>query len=52
MVLGTGYRATVDALTTEQRDKVRATVLDSLRSNAVTYIRTDVVFGTVVRPPR
>ena len=50
IVLGTGYRATVDALSQEQRDRVRGWLLSELRSLAVTAVRTDVVFGTARRP--
>jgi len=50
IVLGTGYRATVDALGQEQRDRVRGWLLSELRSRAVTTVRTDVVFGTARRP--
>jgi SAM-dependent methyltransferase len=50
IVLGTGYRATVDALSQEQRDRVRGWLLSELRSRAVTTVRTDVVFGTARRP--
>jgi len=49
-VLGSGYRATVDALSPEQRDRVRERLLSALRSDAVTSLRTDVVFGTAERP--
>jgi len=50
VVLGSGYRATVDALDQEQRDLVRGQVLGELRSRGVTALRTDVVFGTAQRP--
>jgi ubiquinone/menaquinone biosynthesis C-methylase UbiE len=50
VVLGTGYRATVDALSPEQRDRVRKEVLAGLRSRGITSLRTDVVFGTAERP--
>ena len=46
----TGYRATVDALSPEQRDRVRKEVLAGLRSRGITSLRTDVVFGTAERP--
>ena len=46
IVLGSGYRATVDALSPEQLNRVRARLLGLLRSSAVTTLRTDVVFGT------
>ena len=50
IVLGSGYRATVDALSPEQRDRVRGSVLAELRSREITSLRTDVVFGTAARP--
>jgi hypothetical protein len=50
IVLGTGYRATVDALSQEQRDRVRGWLLSELRSLAVTTVRTDAVSGTARRP--
>jgi ubiquinone/menaquinone biosynthesis C-methylase UbiE len=50
VVLGSGYRATVDALSPEQRDHVRERLLSALRSDEVTSLRTDVVFGTAERP--
>jgi len=46
----TGYRATVDALSPEQRDRVRENLLAGLRSHEVTSLRTDVVSGTAERP--
>jgi ubiquinone/menaquinone biosynthesis C-methylase UbiE len=46
VVLGSGYRATVDALTPPQRDQVRGRLLGELRSRNVTALQTDVVFGT------
>jgi len=59
VVLGSGYRATVDALSPVQRDRVRAGLLADLRRvenkgvqgvQGVTSLRTDVVFGTAARP--
>jgi ubiquinone/menaquinone biosynthesis C-methylase UbiE len=50
VVLGSGYRATVDALSPKQRDRVRERLLSALRSDEVTSLRTDVVFGTAERP--
>jgi len=50
IVLGSGYRATVDALSPDQRDHVRQSLLAELRSREVTVLRTDVVFGTATRP--
>jgi ubiquinone/menaquinone biosynthesis C-methylase UbiE len=50
VVLGSGYRATVDALTTDQRDQVRSRLLQRLRSAGIATLRTDVVFATARRP--
>ena len=50
IVLGTGYRATIDALDHEQCAQVRQRLLSELRSRNLTKIRTDVVFGTATRP--
>lgn len=49
IVLGSGYRATIDALSPDQREYVRETVLAELRLRQVTVVRTDVVFGTASR---
>jgi ubiquinone/menaquinone biosynthesis C-methylase UbiE len=49
VVLGTGYRATVDALSRDQRDLVQGRVLRALRSRGITDLRTDVVFSTALR---
>jgi hypothetical protein len=49
VVLGSGYRATVQALDPAQRDRVRDRVLSDLRSGQVTALRTDVVFGTAAK---
>lgn len=50
IVLGSGYRATIEALSQEQRDTVREHVIRELSSADVTAVRTDVVFGTAERP--
>jgi ubiquinone/menaquinone biosynthesis C-methylase UbiE len=50
IVLGSGYRGTVDALGPEQSDTVRDQVLAILSSRAVRTLRTDVVFGTATKP--
>jgi ubiquinone/menaquinone biosynthesis C-methylase UbiE len=49
VVLGSGYRATVDALSPAQRELVRERLLAVLREREVTTVRTDVVFGTARR---
>ncbi|MGZ6565781.1 MAG: class I SAM-dependent methyltransferase, partial [Solirubrobacteraceae bacterium] len=46
IVLGSGYRATVDALGDELRQRLRERVVGELRSRGVTKVRNDVVFGS------
>ena len=50
VVLGTGYRATVEHLSSTQREAIHDRLLVRLRSQAVRTLRTDVVFGTADRP--
>jgi hypothetical protein len=50
VVLGSGYRATVDALSPDRRDRLRERLLAGLRSDGVTSLRTDVVYATAERP--
>ncbi|MGZ4310633.1 MAG: hypothetical protein ACXVR1_00875 [Solirubrobacteraceae bacterium] len=50
MVLGSGYRATVDALSPPQRTQLRDRVVGRLREDGVTEVRTDVVFAIAERP--
>jgi len=50
IVLGTGYRATIDALGQDQRDQVHHRLLAELRSRSITTVSTDVIFGTANRP--
>ena len=50
IVLGSGYRATVDALGPSQSDRVRSDLRAGLRADGVTVLRTDVVYGTARRP--
>jgi ubiquinone/menaquinone biosynthesis C-methylase UbiE len=49
IVLGSGYRATVDAFSPAVRDRVRSQLLAGLRADGVTELRTDVVYGTALR---
>jgi hypothetical protein len=49
-VLGTGYRATIDALSPDQQDLLREQVVTALDGRNVTSIRTDVVYGLATRP--
>lgn len=49
VALGTGYRATIDALSGDQRELLRDRVLGRLRVQQVTTLQTGVVFGTAAR---
>jgi hypothetical protein len=49
-VLGSGYRATADALSPARRAQVRDRVLAELRSRDTTAITTNVVYGTARKP--
>jgi ubiquinone/menaquinone biosynthesis C-methylase UbiE len=50
VVLGSGYRATADALSPAQQAQVRDRVLAELRSRGTTAITTNVVYGTATKP--
>jgi ubiquinone/menaquinone biosynthesis C-methylase UbiE len=50
IVLGSGYRATTDALSPGQQAELRDRLLRSLRAAEITALRTDVLFGTAQRP--
>ena len=52
IVLGSGFRGTVDALGPEQSEAVRDHVLGILSARAVRTLRTDVVFGAATKPPK
>jgi ubiquinone/menaquinone biosynthesis C-methylase UbiE len=45
MVLGSGYRGTVDQLTPSEREQVRAENLDFLRSEAIRSIEANVIYA-------
>ena len=49
IVLGSGYRATVDALGHEHRERLRECVVGELGARRVTRLRNDVVFGSSVK---
>ncbi|HKQ97368.1 MAG TPA: ubiquinone biosynthesis protein UbiE, partial [Candidatus Polarisedimenticolia bacterium] len=50
VVLGTGYRATVERLTSEARERVRAACVEGLRRDAVRSIAANVIYATVTKP--
>ncbi len=49
VVLGSGYRATVDALSDDRRALLRERVIGELHTRKVTRLRSDVVFGGALR---
>jgi SAM-dependent methyltransferase len=50
VVLGSGYRATTDALSAGQRERLREATLEKLRALNITRLITNVVFATARRP--
>ena len=50
IVLGSGYRATVEALDPSERDRLRDLVVDGLRRDGVLEVTTDVVVATSTKP--
>jgi ubiquinone/menaquinone biosynthesis C-methylase UbiE len=52
IVLGSGYRATVNALSPAQGDRLRAGLLAELRSHQITTVQTGIIYGTATRPVR
>jgi hypothetical protein len=49
VVLGSGYRATADALSPAHRAQVRDRAVAELRSRGTTAITTNVVYGTAIK---
>lgn len=50
IVLGSGYRATIDALSLAQRGRLHERLLRELRSRDITSVRTGVIFATARKP--
>jgi ubiquinone/menaquinone biosynthesis C-methylase UbiE len=50
VVLGTGYRATIDALGEDQQDLLREQVISELAARDITTIRTNVIYGAATSP--
>jgi ubiquinone/menaquinone biosynthesis C-methylase UbiE len=51
MVLGTGYRATIEALTVSDRDHVREQNLAHVRRMGLKSVETNVIYAVATRPP-
>jgi hypothetical protein len=49
IVLGSGYRSTVETLSPKNRERVRAASIDGVRRADIRQIRTDVVYATARR---
>lgn len=49
IVLGSGYRATVEALGDEQPQRLRKRVVGELRTRGITRLRNDVVFASAIK---
>lgn len=52
VVLGSGYRSTVEALAPGDRERLRERVIGRLRAQGVTSLRNDVVFAVATRNSR
>jgi SAM-dependent methyltransferase len=50
VVLGSGYRGTVDALDDDERESLRAAVVEGTRREQIADIRTDVVIAVATKP--
>jgi hypothetical protein len=50
IILGSGYRLTVEALSPENRERVRAASIAGVRDADIRQIRADVVYATARRP--
>jgi hypothetical protein len=50
IVVGSGYRATTDALSPGQQAELRDRLLRRLRADEITALRTDVIYGIAQRP--
>lgn len=50
IILGSGYRSTVDALALPGRERVRAATVESVAREKIREIRTDVIYAIASRP--
>jgi hypothetical protein len=49
MVLGTGYRGTIEELDPEDRERVRRSNLDFIRDTGVTSVETNVIYAVATK---
>jgi ubiquinone/menaquinone biosynthesis C-methylase UbiE len=52
IILGSGYRATVDALSPDDREKVRTAALNAIKVEQIREIRADVIYSIASKPGR
>jgi ubiquinone/menaquinone biosynthesis C-methylase UbiE len=45
IILGSGYRSTVDALSTPVRERVKAATIEAVRQERIQELRTDVIYA-------
>jgi SAM-dependent methyltransferase len=50
IILGSGYRSTVESLSAENRERVRTASIAGVEEAGIRQIRTDVVYATARRP--
>ena len=50
IVMGSGYRGTVEELAPDERDALRSRLVRALRARAITDLTTDVVLATARKP--
>jgi hypothetical protein len=51
IILGSGYRSTVDALSPVDRERVRVTTMEAVRREKIREIRADVMYAVARRSP-
>ena len=49
MVLGTGYRGTIEQLDAAQRERVRKHCLEYVRTNGVESVEANVLYGLATK---
>jgi hypothetical protein len=50
MIMGSGYRGTVEQLDPEAREQVRKQNLDFIKNSAVRSVEANVVYATAIKP--
>ena len=50
MVMGSGYRGTLEQLAPEQREQVRKENIDFIRDTSLRSVEANVVYATAIKP--